>query len=94
MVGTITCPNIKRFCKNQRLLCPNFCSNNGFCTNGICNCKAGMAGKDCSKTECSNSQIYSTDESSCIINSSCTGAFYVDIFNKVCMPCFPTCATC
>lgn len=95
MYGSITCPNIKRFCKNQRLLCPNWCSNNGFCTNGVCNCKEGYAGTDCSLTSCvTASYIYNTAETACIDPTTCTGAFYADKFNKVCMPCFSKCATC
>lgn len=38
-------------CKDP--LCPNACSDNGFCTDGHCVCEPGFAGKDCS-AKCPN----------------------------------------
>ena len=37
--------------------CPNNCSNNGSCTNGICNCIKNYCGKDCS-VSCSSTNIF------------------------------------
>jgi len=48
MSGTIFCPDIDRFCNSGRKLCPNWCSSKGYCTDGICNCRSGSAGLDCS----------------------------------------------
>lgn len=36
---------------------PNNCSNNGSCTNGICNCIKNYCGKDCS-VSCSSTNIF------------------------------------
>ena len=33
---------------NETLFCKNFCSNNGYCFNGICYCIPGFKGSDCS----------------------------------------------
>ncbi|EAR98414.2 leishmanolysin family protein (macronuclear) [Tetrahymena thermophila SB210] len=50
MNGSLKCPEkLDQFC-NYKKVCPNFCSSNGYCVNGICKCIAGFKGVDCSKT--------------------------------------------
>ncbi len=46
--GSLICPDYIKFCSNSRKLCPNWCNQNGFCTRGVCNCKLGFSGADCS----------------------------------------------
>ena len=36
--GYLECPVFESFCTQSRKLCPNWCSQNGFCTRGVCNC--------------------------------------------------------
>ncbi|XP_076822090.1 tenascin-N-like [Clavelina lepadiformis] len=38
----------------KREACPNNCSSNGKCTDGLCNCKRGFDGNDCSNSRCLN----------------------------------------
>ncbi|EGR26888.1 leishmanolysin family protein, putative [Ichthyophthirius multifiliis] len=46
--GYIQCPeNIQEFC-NFKKFCPNYCSANGYCLKGQCNCDKGFYGSDCS----------------------------------------------
>ena len=38
MQGNVECPIFSDFCVQSRKICPNWCSGNGFCTRGVCNC--------------------------------------------------------
>ena len=42
--GYLQCPSYSDFCINSRKLCLNWCSKNGFCTRGVCNCMSGYSG--------------------------------------------------
>ncbi|EGR26907.1 leishmanolysin family protein, putative [Ichthyophthirius multifiliis] len=47
--GQIQCPeNIALFCGFKKF-CPNFCSGNGYCLNGKCQCSKKYFGQDCGK---------------------------------------------
>ncbi|CAD8063028.1 unnamed protein product [Paramecium sonneborni] len=49
--GTITCPDITKFCAQFRS-CPNNCSNRGVCiSNNTCKCWSGYLGNDCSQRQ-------------------------------------------
>ncbi|CAK75566.1 unnamed protein product (macronuclear) [Paramecium tetraurelia] len=51
--GTITCPDITKFCA-QLQFCPNNCSNRGVCiSNSTCRCWVGYFGNDCSQRQSS-----------------------------------------
>lgn len=58
MTGSLTCPDFDDFCKDTRKTCENWCSQNGYCMGGVCNCLSGFYGKDCSKTFCTPGQYY------------------------------------
>ncbi|KAL4478294.1 hypothetical protein ABPG72_009530 [Tetrahymena utriculariae] len=48
--GSLKCPEkLDQFC-NYKKVCPNFCSSNGYCDNGVCKCIADFKGVDCSQT--------------------------------------------
>ncbi|EAR98413.2 leishmanolysin family protein (macronuclear) [Tetrahymena thermophila SB210] len=48
--GSLKCPEkLDQFC-NYKKVCPNFCSSNGYCDNGVCKCISGFKGADCSQT--------------------------------------------
>lgn len=50
------CPSdFNRFC-NYTPLCPNFCSENGFCVRGACICFPGWGNTNCS-VKCDNGVI-------------------------------------
>ena len=38
LAGSLECPIFSDFCTNSRKICPNWCSQHGFCTRGVCNC--------------------------------------------------------
>jgi leishmanolysin len=46
--GNLTCPDIAQFCQWYYRACPNSCSSNGYCVNGVCQCHASYTGADCS----------------------------------------------
>lgn len=72
--GYLECPNYDDYCKDSRKICPNWCSQNGFCTRGICNCYPGFYGEDCSKTICTTGQYYDESTSTCV--ASCPSNTY------------------
>lgn len=84
--GSLTCPSYKNFCWMSRKLCPNWCSQNGFCTRGVCNCLPGYAGEDCSKTICTTAtHKYNPGTSACV--TSCPSSTYSNYYSFTCMPC-------
>jgi hypothetical protein len=46
--GTITCPDPVAFCRDYYPSCPNSCTSKGYCVRGVCECRAGFKGADCS----------------------------------------------
>ena len=56
--GYLECPEFVDFCQQSRKICKNWCSQNGFCMRGVCNCLPGYYGADCSKTTCTSTQYY------------------------------------
>ncbi len=44
----------KKILKEFNLSCLNDCSFNGYCAEGVCHCKPGFDGEDCSKSHCPN----------------------------------------
>ena len=90
--GTLTCPDYQSFCWMSRKTCPNWCSQNGFCTRGVCNCLAGYSGEDCSKTICTTStQKYNPGTTACV--TSCPSSTYSNAYSFTCMPCY-NCSQC
>ncbi|EGR33995.1 leishmanolysin family protein, putative [Ichthyophthirius multifiliis] len=101
--GQITCPqDFKRFC-NYTPICPNFCSQKGFCVKGQCFCQAGYGGTDCS-IKCSGAVHNQT----CIENSQCPSGLFLNPDNTCksdcpqgffgragqCQPCNSNCSRC
>ncbi len=55
LTGKLTCPVFSDFCTNSRKTCPNFCNQNGYCADGVCNCNTGFFGSTCTITSCAAS---------------------------------------
>jgi proprotein convertase subtilisin/kexin type 5 len=90
--GYLTCPNYIDFCTMSRKMCPNFCNQNGYCTNGICNCYTGYYGSTCNITTCTTGQYYSPLTLACVTN--CPSGYYTNIYSKSCQPCQSPCSQC
>jgi hypothetical protein len=66
--------------KGYKLFCKNHCSFRGYCLDGICYCKQGFIGDDCSKlsypvyclNNCTNNGICN-DEGLCVCNEGFIG---------------------
>lgn len=89
LTGYLECPNFDDFCNKARKICPNWCSKQGFCTGGICNCyitdTVAYSGEDCSISTCSESQFYNPVTKTCV--SVCPDGRYGNKFSRTCMPC-------
>jgi proprotein convertase subtilisin/kexin type 5 len=92
MSGSVTCPSPTDFCTNRRIFCPDFCSGNGYCMGGICNCKTGFAGASCSITSCSSTQYYHSVSGTCV--GTCPSGTFANVFNKNCDACKSPCTDC
>lgn len=92
MTGSLTCPIFSDFCSHTRKTCLNWCSKNGFCMGGVCNCLPGYYGSDCSKTTCSSGQYYDSTTSSCV--TVCPSNYYQNIYSRSCLKCASTCQEC
>lgn len=82
MTGDLTCPIFADFCTNTRKTCKNWCSQNGYCMAGICNCLPGYYGVDCSITICSVGTYYDSTTSSCV--TVCPSGYYQNIYSHSC----------
>lgn len=92
MTGSLTCPIFIDFCTNSRKTCSSWCSQNGFCMGGVCNCLPGYYGSGCSKTTCSSGQFYSLASSSCV--STCPSGYYQNVYSRSCLKCGDSCQEC
>lgn len=64
----------------------------GTCMSGICNCKPGHFGEDCSITTCTSLEFVASTGSTCV--SSCASTEYGNTYNRLCMACHATCLAC
>lgn len=90
--GYLQCPDFAQFCTNSRKTCPSWCSQNGYCMGGICNCYTGYYGDDCSKTICTSGLFYSSVSGTCV--SVCPSGYYQNSYNTACDKCSSTCQQC
>lgn len=90
--GSLECPIFDDYCTNSRKSCPNWCSKNGYCMGGVCNCITGYYGSDCSKTICSSGLYYNSLTSSCV--SVCPSGYYQNSYNTNCDKCALACVQC
>jgi hypothetical protein len=86
-VGSFSCPDdFEHFCGAYQV-CPNLCSNNGYCLGGQCYCLSGYSGEDCSNgttvitnpgttcnvcTDCSACKMYPNECYGCGQCASCS----------------------
>lgn len=92
MTGSLTCPVFADFCTNARKTCLNWCSRNGYCMGGVCNCLSGYYGSDCSKTICMSGQYYNPLNGTCV--TVCPSNYYQNIYSRTCEKCASTCQEC
>jgi len=90
--GYVTCPNYTAFCTVSRKTCSSFCNQNGYCTNGVCNCYDGYYGKTCTQTMCSSGQYYDPTSNTCTTN--CPSGYYLNKFSVSCEACQSPCSQC
>jgi leishmanolysin len=92
MTGTLTCPDFASFCQHTRITCPNWCSQNGYCMAGVCNCLPGYYGSDCSQTQCTSGTYYNPTNSTCV--TVCPNKYYQNKYSQSCAPCSSACQQC
>lgn len=80
------------FCTESRKTCPNWCSQNGYCMGGVCNCIAGYYGDNCGQTICTSGTFYDPTTTSCV--ATCPSAYYANSWNDACEPCDSSCQEC
>lgn len=90
--GYLACPDYNQFCVRSRKTCPNWCSKNGYCMGGICNCITGYYGDDCSKTTCTTGLYYNPLSGTCV--SICPNGYYQNPYNTACEKCASSCQQC
>jgi hypothetical protein len=83
--GYLTCPVFADFCTLSRKTCNNWCNQNGFCMNGICNCYTGYFGSDCSQSSCNSTTYYDSSTGNCVLN--CPSGTYQNIYSRSCLAC-------
>lgn len=82
MTGSLVCPIFSEFCSVTRKTCVSWCSQNGYCMGGVCNCLPGYYGVDCSQTMCSSGTYYDSTSSSCV--TVCPSGYYQNIYSRSC----------
>ena len=82
MAGQLICPDFTSFCSRSRKTCANWCSQNGYCMGGVCNCLAGYYGSDCSKSYCTAGTYYDPTTSQCV--SVCPNKYYQNVYSRSC----------
>jgi hypothetical protein len=92
LTGTLTCPNFNDFCVNSRKTCTNWCSQNGFCSDGVCNCMPTNFGSDCSITTCTSGRFYNPVAGTC--GSGCPAGTYQNTYSHTCEYCQAPCSEC
>lgn len=92
MTGSLTCPDFVSFCTHTRKTCSNWCSRNGYCMGGVCNCLPGYYGSDCSKTICTIGYYYSPTTGTCV--AVCPSNYYQNIYSYSCEKCDASCQEC
>lgn len=92
MTGYLICPVYSQFCTNSRKTCPNWCSQNGYCMGGICNCITGYYGDDCSQISCTAGTFYDSISRQCV--TVCPSGYYQNSFNSACNKCASSCQQC
>lgn len=90
--GYLQCPKFTDFCTQSRKICSKWCSQNGYCTRGICNCLPGYYGADCSRTICTTGQYFDETTSTCV--SACPSGTYMNKYSIACLPCHTSCQQC
>ena len=94
LVGSLTCPSFESYCTKSRKTCTNWCSQKGFCMNGVCNCLEGYSGVDCSISTCTTAtQYYDPSTTSCI-TGACPSSYYQNIYSHTCERCDSACSEC
>jgi len=84
--GYIICPNFNDFCTLSRKTCSKWCSQNGYCTDGVCNCYTGYSGADCSQTICTVSgTYYNQATNSCV--TTCPSGTFQNAYSRACQAC-------
>lgn len=83
--GTLTCPNYQDFCRISRKSCPNWCSQKGICTRGVCNCMSGAFGADCSQSSCAVGQYW--DAAGGLCTNTCPSGYFANVFSSSCQAC-------
>lgn len=92
LTGYLSCPIFADFCTNSRKTCPNWCSQNGYCMRGICNCYSGYEGDDCSQTQCTSGTYYNPLNYSCV--NTCPSGYYSNAYSLTCDLCQSPCQQC
>ena len=92
MTGVLYCPDFYSFCKHTRKTCANWCSQNGYCMGGVCNCLPGYYGSDCSKVGCTSGTYWDPKTSTCV--NYCPTKYYQNIYSRSCEPCDSSCDQC
>lgn len=86
--GVITCPSlsdIDALCKPLlSSVCPNNCSNNGYCNKGVCTCIPGFTGSDCSAVSCH----YSCKTCYDVFSDTCLTCDSTTVVNRIVAPSF------
>lgn len=92
LAGSLTCPSFTEFCTVSRKTCTNWCSKNGFCADGVCNCLSTNFGSDCSISTCTAGQYYDPIAGTC--GTSCPSGTYQNSYSHTCEFCQAPCNQC
>ncbi|KAL4438918.1 hypothetical protein ABPG74_016638 [Tetrahymena malaccensis] len=102
--GKIICPkSFPRFCSSFQNICPQFCSQNGYCVKGKCHCNRGFFGNDCSQRcneenedgqcaiKCPPDQYINPDRT---CSKDCPQGYFKNSESKTCEKCDFSCSKC